>query len=35
MGNKSHKSETPGVKAQAEGPVKLIYTLLDWNGKSS
>ena len=33
MGNSSSASETAGVKAQAEGSLKPIYSLLDLNGK--
>jgi hypothetical protein len=33
MGNSGSASETAGVKAQAEGSMKPIYSLLDLNGK--
>ena len=33
MGTSGSKSETPGVKAQAEGSTSLIYSLLDLNGE--
>jgi len=33
MGNSKSKSETLGVKAQAEGTKKPLYSLLDLNGK--
>jgi hypothetical protein len=33
MGNNACASETAGVKAQAEGSVKPLYSLLDLNGK--
>ena len=33
MGNSGSASETAGVKAQAEGSIKPIYSLLDLNGE--
>lgn len=35
MGNTKSKSETLGVKAQAEGTMNPLYSLLDLSGKRS